>query len=381
MQYTVAKQGHSWRVEGDDDGWLFKRTYPTLWKANLAIEVFKKGGKPSDYFQLARQSRYKSTKALKSVNLPSKNPAELNRKRKASKIRRRISQDPNDAGAYLELAEQLILNSPGLTSYSSQASSDWERLPYSRNLTPKLSKAKDSLTTSLALGLTSEFDSAKARYFLISILISELAEGRRVSADTISKNPRLVSLASVAIKELTRHLSRDPHDLQAWRMRIAFHDLLQDSAGVGRAEQAIAETQSLLDAGLINRQKRPSRRSTSHTSAKNKGVAFESRVERALKSLDLKTINQKASADGGIDILAYSEAPIFAGKYIIQCKDWAKPVGEPVIRDLYGVVLAEGANKGILVTTGSFTKSAARFASGKPLELIDGERLRALERG
>ncbi|MFQ5885722.1 MAG: DNA translocase FtsK, partial [Anaerolineae bacterium] len=54
-------------------------------------------------------------------------------------------------------------------------------------------------------------------------------------------------------------------------------------------------------------------------------------------------------------------------------KNWTKPVGAPVVRDLYGVITAENANKGILITTSRFTDSARAFAEGKPLELIDGQ--------
>ena len=49
-----------------------------------------------------------------------------------------------------------------------------------------------------------------------------------------------------------------------------------------------------------------------------------------------------------------------------------KPVGEPVLRDLYGTVMSERAAKGILITTSRFTARAKKFAEDKPLELIDG---------
>jgi restriction system protein len=45
---------------------------------------------------------------------------------------------------------------------------------------------------------------------------------------------------------------------------------------------------------------------------------------------------------------------------------------------LYGVVSAEGANKGILITSSAFTKGAEEFAQGKPIELIDGDQLERL---
>lgn len=86
----------------------------------------------------------------------------------------------------------------------------------------------------------------------------------------------------------------------------------------------------------------------------------------------------KASGDGGIDLIAYNYEPVLSGKYIIQCKRYSGIVGEPIIRDLYGVITSERANKGILITTGYFTKSAIAFAEGKPIELIDGKQLDTL---
>lgn len=88
--------------------------------------------------------------------------------------------------------------------------------------------------------------------------------------------------------------------------------------------------------------------------------------------MGFETETTKASGDGGIDLIAYNRQPLLSGKYIIQCKRYTGSVGEPIIRDLYGVVMSEWANKGILMTTGTFTKSAKNFADGKPIELIDG---------
>jgi restriction system protein len=45
------------------------------------------------------------------------------------------------------------------------------------------------------------------------------------------------------------------------------------------------------------------------------------------------------------------------------------------VRDLFGVVHAEGATKGILITTSGFGPSSHDFANGKPLQLYDGTRL------
>lgn len=100
--------------------------------------------------------------------------------------------------------------------------------------------------------------------------------------------------------------------------------------------------------------------------------------QQLVENMGFETETTKASGDGGIDLIAYNHQPLLSGKYIIQCKRYSGSVGEPIIRDLYGVVMSERANKGILMTTGVFTKSAVAFAEGKPIELIDGNQFNIL---
>lgn len=108
------------------------------------------------------------------------------------------------------------------------------------------------------------------------------------------------------------------------------------------------------------------------------GIEFENVCEQLVQRMGFTTETTKASGDGGIDLVAYNSQPLLSGKYIIQCKRYTGSVGEPIIRDLYGVVMSERANKGILMTTGHFTKSAIAFADGKPIELIDGVKMHEL---
>lgn len=108
------------------------------------------------------------------------------------------------------------------------------------------------------------------------------------------------------------------------------------------------------------------------------GLEFEQVCEQLVKKMGFETEVTKASGDGGIDIVATNNSPLLSGKYIIQCKRYSGSVGEPIIRDLYGVVTSERANKGILMTSGTFTRQAIDFAEGKPIELIDGIGLRKL---
>lgn len=108
------------------------------------------------------------------------------------------------------------------------------------------------------------------------------------------------------------------------------------------------------------------------------GIEFENVCQQLIEKMGFSVETTKASGDGGIDLIANNYQPILSGRYIIQCKRYSGSVGEPIIRDLYGVITSERANKGILMTTGYFTKSAISFAEGKQIELIDGVKLKGL---
>lgn len=108
------------------------------------------------------------------------------------------------------------------------------------------------------------------------------------------------------------------------------------------------------------------------------GIEFENICQQLIEKMGFSVETTKASGDGGIDLIANNYEPILSGRYIIQCKRYSSSVGEPIIRDLYGVITSERANKGILMTTGYFTKSAVSFAEGKQIELIDGAKLNGL---
>jgi hypothetical protein len=51
-------------------------------------------------------------------------------------------------------------------------------------------------------------------------------------------------------------------------------------------------------------------------------------------------------------------------KWIVQCNGWRGTVGEPVVRDLYGVMHHEGAERGAIVTTGTFSEQARDWVKG-----------------
>jgi restriction system protein len=86
----------------------------------------------------------------------------------------------------------------------------------------------------------------------------------------------------------------------------------------------------------------------------------------------------QASRDGGVDAIAFDPDPIRGGKIVIQAKRYTNVVGVAAVRDLYGTVHNEGANKGILVTTATYGSDAYEFAKDKPLTLLSGGELLSL---
>jgi restriction system protein len=105
--------------------------------------------------------------------------------------------------------------------------------------------------------------------------------------------------------------------------------------------------------------------------------------EHLIRELFEKEFNQsggevkitRASKDGGVDAIAFDPDPLRGGKVIIQAKRYTNVVGVSSVRDLYGTILNEGANKGILVSTADYGPDAYVFAKGKPITLLNGNNL------
>lgn len=83
----------------------------------------------------------------------------------------------------------------------------------------------------------------------------------------------------------------------------------------------------------------------------------------------------QASRDGGVDAIAFDPDPIRGGKIVIQAKRYTNTVSVSAVRDLYGTIVNEGANKGILVTTADYGRDAYEFAKDKPITLLSGSEL------
>lgn len=85
--------------------------------------------------------------------------------------------------------------------------------------------------------------------------------------------------------------------------------------------------------------------------------------------------NDSTGPDGGVDLVISKEDK----HYLVQCKQWrTRKVGVKVVREMLGLVTAEHAAGGVVITSGQFTHEAVGFAKEKDLELVDGEKLAVL---
>jgi restriction system protein len=106
---------------------------------------------------------------------------------------------------------------------------------------------------------------------------------------------------------------------------------------------------------------------------------FERLSQRLLREAGfIQVVVTGSSGDGGIDGYGTLQInPLVSFKVLFQCKRYTKSVSPSHVRDFRGA-MAGRADKGIIITTGTFTAEARREASRDgvpPIELIDGEKL------
>lgn len=116
--------------------------------------------------------------------------------------------------------------------------------------------------------------------------------------------------------------------------------------------------------------------------------AFERLCQRILRESGFTKVEVTGrSGDGGIDGAGVLRVNLISFHVRFQCKRYAGSVGAGEIRDFRGAMVGR-ADKGLFLTTGRFTRDAAREAvrDGAPaIDLIDGlallELLRSLKLG
>jgi restriction system protein len=118
-------------------------------------------------------------------------------------------------------------------------------------------------------------------------------------------------------------------------------------------------------------------------------AAFERLVQRALREAGFTHVEVTGrSGDGGIDGRGIARIHGFMSFHVLfQCKRYKGAVGPGEIRDFRGAMVGR-ADKGLFITTGTFTPAAVKEATrdgAPPIDLLDGdefaEKLKELKLG
>ena len=107
--------------------------------------------------------------------------------------------------------------------------------------------------------------------------------------------------------------------------------------------------------------------------------AFERLCQRLLRESGFIQVEvTERSGDGGIDGHGVVRlAGLLSFPVIFQCKRYRNTISSSVVRDFRGAMVGR-ADKGLIITTGSFTRDAILEATrdgAPPIDLIDGEQL------
>lgn len=107
--------------------------------------------------------------------------------------------------------------------------------------------------------------------------------------------------------------------------------------------------------------------------------AFERLAQRILRESGFVQVNVTGkSGDGGIDGVGIARVNGFLSFHVLfQCKRYQGSVSAGQIRDFRGAMQGR-TDKGLFITTGTFTREAVKEATrdgAPPIDLIDGEQL------
>jgi restriction system protein len=107
-------------------------------------------------------------------------------------------------------------------------------------------------------------------------------------------------------------------------------------------------------------------------------AAFERLSQRILREAGfIKVEVTGKTGDGGIDGMGVLRVNLLSFTTVFQCKRYAGTVGSGAVRDFRGAMVGRG-DKGLVITTGTFSADARREATrdGAPaIDLIDGDML------
>ena len=106
--------------------------------------------------------------------------------------------------------------------------------------------------------------------------------------------------------------------------------------------------------------------------------AFERLAQRLLREAGFRNVEVLGrSGDGGLDGVGVYRPSLVSFPVYFQCKRYRGAVSAGAVRDFRGAMVGR-SNRGLLITTGSFTRGARQEATrdgAPPIDLVDGEEL------
>jgi restriction system protein len=106
--------------------------------------------------------------------------------------------------------------------------------------------------------------------------------------------------------------------------------------------------------------------------------AFERLAQRLLREAGFRNVEVVGkTGDGGIDGVGVYQLSLVSFPIYFQCKRYRGSVSSGAVRDFRGAMAGRG-EKGLLITTGAFTRDARDEATrdgAPPVELVSGDNL------
>ena len=210
---------------------------------------------------------------------------------------------------------------------------------------------------------TSRFDNqvAWARFYLTR---ASLLDSSRRGVWSLTEKGRSISLNQAAALQLFKDVHKRFSLERKTRPKSDIEEALEDSSPEAAAtpQGTTTHRESLL--------------------ALLKGLppaGFERLCQRLLRESGFQQVTVTGrSGDGGLDGDGVVEVnPFVSFRVLFQCKRYSGAVVPAQVRDFRGA-MAGRADKGIILTTGTFTSEARREAvrdGVPPIELVDGEKL------
>lgn len=211
---------------------------------------------------------------------------------------------------------------------------------------------------------SSRFDNqvAWARFYLTR---AGLLDASRRGIWSLTDKGRATSLTEAAalqlFKEIHKHFAAERKTRQA------------EGQGAEALEDATPEAAEAVAGALGHRQELLA------TIRELPAAGFERLCQRLLRESGFQHVTVTGrSGDGGLDGNGVLEVnPFVSFRVLFQCKRYSGSVTPGQVRDFRGA-MAGRADKGIILTTGTFTADARREAvrdGVPPIELVDGEKL------